>query len=110
MLSVKVVERRPIDAKQAAYVATTFGQQADTLATIEYRFDHAICIRVEDVPVRYDAINERQYVHARIGGPIYKEVMRLAEAARQRTTSPDAASPDTPMNLTIAAPDVLRAA
>lgn len=105
MLSVNVIRREPLDETHAASLTAAFGHKANALATIEYRFDDAICIRVEDVPVRYDAESGRQYIHARIGGPIFKEVMRLAEAARQQTPSHDA-----PVNLTIAAPALLPAA
>lgn len=86
------------------------GQDANTLATVEYRFDdEGFAIRFEDVPMRYDAQTGREYIHVRISKPLHKKVRELAETMRQRGTY-NSASSGFPRAVTVNASELLSAA
>lgn len=84
MVTVTTTQRKPITEPLPPHIAVVAGHRANTLATVEYRFDEGFVIRVEDVPMRYDEQTGREYIHARISKPLHRRVKELAETVRDR--------------------------
>lgn len=82
MVTVTTTQRKPITEPLPPYIVEVAGRRANVLATVEYRFDEGFVIRVEDVPMRYDAQTGREYIHARVSKLLHQRVRNLAEMLR----------------------------